>query len=81
MKSLTKKLILFLVRKRLGLDKYDIFQFTNQKSNAVYYFGDEGVMKVWRGNIKKSHVGFNWLLSDEIEITKLDINNGIYIDI
>lgn len=81
MNTIIKKLILFLVRKRLHLGKYELFQFSNQKSNALYYFGDEGLMKVWRGIIEPSGVSLNWLLSDEIEIVEVDVGNDIYINI
>ena len=65
-----KKLIIFLIRKQLGLAKYEAFQFTNQKSNAIYYFTDDAVMKEWHGYLEKSHVSLNWLLDDECKIRK-----------
>lgn len=68
--KMTKKLVIFLVRKRLGLKEREPFQFTNQKSNAVYYFTEDAVMKAWRGSVTKSTVSLNWLLDDECEIRK-----------
>ena len=69
-----KRLILFLVRKRLGLKKYEYFQFTNQKSDAEYWFANDGVYKRWKTaygcGMKKSSVSLNWLLDDECEIVK-----------
>ena len=67
-----KRLITFLIRKRLGLKEYEPFQFTNQKSNAVYYFTEDAVIKAWRGSVEKSGVSLNWLLDDECTILKLD---------
>ena len=49
-----KRLILFLIRRYMGLTKFEPFQFENQKSNAVYYFGDDAIKKAWQGNITKS---------------------------
>lgn len=66
-----KKLIFFLVRKHLGLKIREAFQFAGQKSNAVYYFTEDAVMKAWRGNIEKSGVSLNWLMDDDCEIIKL----------
>ena len=66
-----KKLIIFLVRKRLGLKKYERFQFVNQKSDAVYYFTKTNIMKDWRGCVDPSSVSLNWLLNDECEIVKM----------
>ena len=65
-----KRFILYLIRKRLGLAKYEPFRFTNQKSNAVYYFTEDGIMKAWRGVIEPSHVSLNWILDDNCEIKK-----------
>lgn len=66
-----KKLIMFIIRMRLGLRLYEQFQFANQKSDATYYFAEDAVMKVWRGHVEKSSVSLNWLLDDECEIKKL----------
>lgn len=65
-----KKFIVFLIRKRLGLGKHEAFQFTNQKSNAMYYFTDDAVMKEWHGYTEKSRVSLNWLLDDDCKIRK-----------
>ena len=69
-----KRLIIFLIRKRLGLKERQAFQFVNQKSNAVYYFTEDAIIKAWRGNIDKSTVSLNWLLDDECEIRILTEN-------
>lgn len=66
-----KKLILYLIRKRLGLKKNQRFQFKGQKSkNEYYYFGPEKLMKVVQINEgysygRESNIRLNWLLSDE----------------
>jgi hypothetical protein len=41
-----------------------------QKTNAVYYFTNDAIMKAWRGNVERSSVSLNWLLDDECVITK-----------
>lgn len=69
---LVRRLILFLVRRRLGLKKYETFRFAEQKSNAVYAFASDGLMKSWRGRIEKSRVSLNWLLDDECQIKRCD---------
>lgn len=65
-----KRLIIFLIRKRLKLKKYEPFRFVNQKSNARYFFNDDAVMKDWHGYVAKSSVSLNWLLDDECQIEK-----------
>lgn len=66
-----KRIIIFLIRKRLGLGKRELFQFSNQKTNAVYYFDDDVIYKIngWsldsQSCLTESSVSLNWLLSDE----------------
>ena len=71
-----KRLIIFLVRKKLGLKKGEHFRFTNQFSSYnTYYFTDDAVMKHlghWTGEDVKSNVSLNWLLDDECEIVKVE---------
>lgn len=71
-----RKFILFLIRRKLGLRKYQHFQYANQKSNAEYFFGDQCIVKMWKDKYdtikcEYSHVSVNWILSDECEIIKL----------
>lgn len=63
-----KQLIIFLIRKRMGLKKYQFFQFEGQKSDATYYFTETAVMKSYNEKIKPSGVSLNWLLNDECKI-------------
>ena len=72
-----KRLIIFLVRKKLGLKRCEHFRFVNQSSPYnTYYFTDNAVMKHfgrWKGSDDvKSNVSLNWLLDDECEIVKVE---------
>ena len=72
-----KHLIIFLVRKKLGLKKGEHFRFVNQSNPYnTYYFTDDAVMKHfsrWKGSDDvKSSVSLNWLLDDECEIVKVE---------
>ena len=72
-----KRLIIFLVRKKLGLKKGEHFRFVNQSSPYnTYYFTDDAVMKHfgrWKGpDDVKSNVSLNWLLDDECKIVKVE---------
>lgn len=67
-----KRLVIFLVRKRLGLKKYEHFQFDNQKSDATYFFSDAVVMKDTGNTVRMSTVSLNWLLNDDCKITKVN---------
>ena len=72
-----RQLVLFLVRKKLGLKKYEEFRFANQKSDSDFYFIDEdGVWKCRPQNDKSrsyrlSGVSLNYLLSGECEVVKV----------
>jgi hypothetical protein len=69
------KLIIFLIRTRLGLKKGERFQFANQKSTMnKYYFTDTELRKehfenlVWRD--RPSNVKLNYILSNKCKIVK-----------
>lgn len=67
-----KELILFLLRKKLGVRFYEYFQFDNQKSGACYYFTEDGVMKRNENNsIQRSSVSLNWLLDSRCKVHKV----------
>lgn len=72
-----KRLILLLIRKKLGVKKYQRFQFKNQKSATdMYYIDDCAIMKVIRSNndtiYTHSRVSLNWLLDDVCDVEKID---------
>jgi hypothetical protein len=67
------RLIVFLIRRRLKLKKYQRFRFTNQKNGNIYYFTTDKLIKIpedkWIvSRAEKSLVSLNWLLSDECEV-------------
>lgn len=67
-----KKLVLYLVRKRLGLKQFEFFRFKGQKSKTVYYFTDQRIVKVYRGGLTApSGVSLNWLIDDECKIERV----------
>ena len=71
-----KKLIIFLVRKKLGLKKGEHFRFVNQSSPYnTYYFTEDAVMKHCRSygrwHEEKSRVSLNWLLDDDCKIERV----------
>lgn len=68
------RLIIFLVRIKLGLKKYERFQFVGQKSDAMYYFTKRNVMKICgNGYIRPSGVSINWLVNEDCEVAHCDI--------
>ena len=69
--SILNKLIIFLIRLKLHLKKGQKFQFTNQKTNSVYWFTEEALMKIENGYQYKSSVSLNWLLDKDCQLRLL----------
>lgn len=71
-----KKLIIFLIRKRLGLNANEHFRFANQKSKYdEYFFLGDTLWKVeYDGDqyqeTRPASVSLNWLLGDYCAIIK-----------
>lgn len=65
------RLILFLIRRKLHLKKYEKFKFSNQKHKGVYYFDSNMLVKEIGSKKVQSRVSLNYLLSNEVEITKI----------
>ena len=68
-----KRFIIFLIRCRLHLKKGQRFRFKNQKTDNVYYFTADKLIKIPEdkrtvSRAEKSLVSLNWLLSDECEV-------------
>ena len=65
-----RRLVIFLIRWKLKLKKYERFRFVNQKSDAVYYFTERDLRKCWRGQTMLSGVSINWLLDKECKVDR-----------
>ena len=75
-----KKIIWFLIRRKLGVKKYQQFIFTNQLSeNTSYMIGSDKIFKVQGNRLKHSDVSINWILSDECEIKVVQQNGVLFI--
>lgn len=76
-----RKLVIFLIRKKLGLKKFQMFRFNNQNSYTTrYYFNSASLYKILfytsTGQFyyeELSGVSLNYLLSDKCKITKFNI--------
>lgn len=68
--GLMNRLILFLIRRKLGVKKYQSFQFNNQVvKNEKYYIDSMSIKKITyfkdHVNVKNSNLKVNFLLSKE----------------
>lgn len=69
-----KRLIIFLMRKRFGLKKYEFFRFSNQKDKSdLYCFTSIALLKVndSKNVFRNAHVSLSWLLDDRCKIEKV----------
>ena len=63
-----KNFILWMIRTRLGIEKYRGFQFVNQKSrSSVFYFGDDGLMENYFGLHRPADISLNYILNCKIK--------------
>ena len=72
--DLSRRLILFLIRRRLGVRKFQPFKFTNQKTDDWYYFDNLCLLKDTASHIEASGVSLNWLLHTECKIEIVDFD-------
>ena len=69
-----RRLVIFLIRRRLHLKKYQAFRFTNQQTDDVYCFTTYKLIKINMSQKSKiaredkSLVSLNWLLDDNCKI-------------
>ena len=66
-----RRIVIFLIRKRLGVDCMQMFKFSNQKKEAYYWFTRDTLMKVENGVAMPSNVCLNWLLDDKCKVVPL----------
>lgn len=70
------RLILYLIRKKLGVKKFQKFRFVNQKSKTDrYYFTGRQLLKEWHvfdncvyKYVRPAHVSLNWLIDKDCKI-------------
>lgn len=72
-----QRLIIFLIRRKLGVKTYEGFRFSNQKTDDKYFFTKDHLMKEpayedCYGAPVMSKVGLNWLLDDKCQIVRVD---------
>lgn len=66
-----RHMIIRMIRERFGLAINERFQFVNQKSDAIYFFTENALMKNYHGYGRESGVSINWLVVDECEIKRV----------
>lgn len=69
-----KRLIIYLIRKKLGVKLFEKFQFVGQKSDDYYWFTPDDIYKevASTGCLRPSNVSLHWLLDDNCKIAYYD---------
>lgn len=64
------KLVIFLLRKKLGVKLEQPFRFANQRTKDVYWFDKHGLIKFPHNGLPGtlSGVSLNWLLNEECKV-------------
>lgn len=65
-----RKLVLFLIRRKLKVGVGTLFRFSNQKTGDLYFFTEDKLMKYVRSNEDAvlSDIPLNYILSDQCQI-------------
>lgn len=73
-----EQVLIFTAMKKLNVDYYEAFRFTNQKTDDIYYFSKVALMKLSRGEEKRSRASLNWICDPECKIVKLSPNEILF---
>ena len=66
------RLIIFLIRKKLGVKRHEYFRFDNQASETdAYYFSGNNLMKISDHGMRQSNCSLSWLLNDDCKIIRI----------
>lgn len=60
--AIIRTLVLFLIRRKLDVKKYQEFRFCGHYAGEVYCFMDRRLVKLEKGACITSNVALNWLL-------------------
>ena len=74
---MTRKIIIFLLCRKLGVKKFQPFRFVNQKSKTDYYMFNRNCLLKWVSigdGFCRANVSLNWLLDDECEVKVCENN-------
>lgn len=72
------RFILWLIRKQLGVKKYQKFVFVDQMDDSILYYFTRDKLLRWDSNtnkVRESRKTLNYLLSEECEVVIKDDSN------
>lgn len=70
--NIIRTLVMFLIRKKLGVKKYQEFRFCgHEDAEETYCITDHRIVKLEIGAFITSNVALNWLLSGNCTVEKI----------
>lgn len=70
MNNFIRRLIIFLVRRRLGVRRYRFFQFDNQLDDSWYYFTRTHLMKTTDDGTRPSNLSLMYVMYASVKTKK-----------
>ena len=65
-----RRLIIFLIRRRLGVRRYRFFQFNNQLDDSWYYFTRTHLMKTTDDGTRPSNLSLMYVMYASVKTKK-----------
>ena len=70
MDNFVRRLIIFLIRRRLGVRRYRFFQFDNQLDDYWYYFTRTHLMKTTDDGTRPSNLSLMYVMYASVKTKK-----------
>ena len=70
MDNFIRRLIIFLIRRRLGVRRYRFFQFDNQLDDSWYYFTRTRLMKTTDDGTRPSNLSLIYVMYASVKTKK-----------
>ena len=70
MDNLVRRLVIFLIRRRLGVRQYRFFQFDNQLDDSWYYFTRTHLMKTTDDGTRPSNLSLMYVMYASVKTQK-----------
>lgn len=70
MDNLVRRLVIFMIRRRLGVRRHRFFQFDNQLDDSWYYFTRTHLMKCIDGETRPSNLSLMYVMYASVKTKK-----------
>lgn len=70
------KLKLYFLRCKLDIRKFELFKFTRTDADGIYYFSDDELIKIYKGQKHIVETKWKWLFDKNLEIEYITSNKN-----